>query len=288
MTLDELIKHKLERLESVPDNLVSATEAAQKAILKEAIKSLQGIDTDGSGNIIFSKANLAQIETILNKLNTALFGSEYTDAITTFAKEMAKQANFTNSYFKLQFDYAAPDVLAELLKNSQHQALKLLDQDAVSSALMEPLRAKLSASITTGASTVDMISTLNDFIVGSPDKEGLLLRHVKRVSYDAFAVSDAQYTNAFATEVGAKWFLYQGGVVADSRQWCIDHHGGYYTKEEIESWAFKDWQGKNPDTNSSTIFVFRGGYHCLHGFLPFAEAAVPKKWVERAKQLGYY
>ena len=82
------------------------------------------------------------------------------------------------------------------------------------------------------------------------------------------AIFDNTYTQLIAQDVDIELWEYSGGTVKDTREFCLQRHGNVYTTEEIRSWADKDWQGKNPATDENTIFAYRGGYNCLHSFIP--------------------
>ena len=78
---------------------------------------------------------------------------------------------------------------------------------------------------------------------------------------------DGAYTAGKAKRAGVKRWRYDGGTVAESREWCKDHVGETYTEEEIYSLWDSDWSGKEP----GDPFVVRGGYNCRHFWVPVEE-----------------
>lgn len=62
-------------------------------------------------------------------------------------------------------------------------------------------------------------------------------------------------------EVGLKHAVYSGGLIKESRQFCITRNGLAFTEEEIMSWIDEDfpekWDGYNPITDL-------GCYNCRH------------------------
>ncbi len=79
-----------------------------------------------------------------------------------------------------------------------------------------------------------------------------------------------------AEGLGLKWYRYIGGVIKNTRDFCIERDGGYYDEEEIKSWADEDWDGKIDGTNEDTIFSYCGGWNCRHELIPVHESMVPK------------
>lgn len=283
-SLEDIIRRKLERLDSVPDAFISSVEKAQKQVYKDILKSISSFETQG-GKIILNQKNLANITTISEKLRESLFGGEYKDAVETFVKEIATQSNITNSYFSNAFSEAFTEqtIYKEVLKASITQTLALYSENALEQVLITLIREQLFASITSGSSMADMIDAVTEGITGLKG-EGKLLSYVKRISYDAFAVNDRSYTNIIAESLEVEWYKYTGGLISDTRTFCAERNGKFYNKNEIKAWASKDWQGKRAGTNGETIFNFAGGYNCKHSILPVPESAVPSNVIERNKQ----
>lgn len=79
------------------------------------------------------------------------------------------------------------------------------------------------------------------------------------------------YEGAFAagasTRAGIEKWIYGGGIIGTSRDFCKSHVGNTYTKEQIQSIWTDSWAGKSP----GDPMVVRGGYNCLHYWIPVQE-----------------
>jgi hypothetical protein len=93
---------------------------------------------------------------------------------------------------------------------------------------------------------------------------------------------------AVSIPAGLQFVVYSGGLIKDSREFCVERAGNYYHKREVELWAKEEWQGKRPDTTESTIFIYAGGFRCQHMIIYVSEFSVPNDVIERAKLAGYY
>lgn len=78
---------------------------------------------------------------------------------------------------------------------------------------------------------------------------------------------DGAFIKGNAARRGITRYRYDGGIVADSREFCRSIEGDTFTEEEIYSIWNDDWQGKEP----GDPFVVRGGYNCRHFWVPIEE-----------------
>lgn len=299
MTVEELIKEKIARLQSVPDALVTKVDKANEQIWEELLILLEELDRDKEGNIILSQENLVISEQISIRLKKVVFDTDYQEAITTYAGEFDKQAEITFDYFDKVFkNVTDQEVFNTILRQSQINALELLTEDAVAANFINPLKDLLNGAITGNGKFTDAIKTLRDYTLTNDSGDGELTRYVKTFAHDAFAFSDRQYTATISGFLNAKWMKWTGGLVADSRPLCIENHNEFFHIREIEDFgngigldgrplSEEMLKGRFPGTTAATIFTFVGGYHCLHSLLPVSEFSVPPSVIERNKLKGY-
>jgi hypothetical protein len=288
-TLKEIIQKKSQRLEEIPDKLISSVEKTQKKIFDELIILIENLETK-DGKILLSNNNLMKVEIIANRLSESIFGSEYLEAVGSFAAEFNTQAQINNQYFEkiLGDEFIEKALYDNILKASQRNAVELLSDAGINQAFINPMKNLLNTSISTGQSFGDAVKSLRVFVEGTEEVDGVLLRHVKQVARDGFSFADRQYTSIVANDIGLEFYLYSGTSVRDSRDFCLQRKGNYYHKKEIESWASLSWQGKAQGTTKSTIFTTCGGYGCLDSLLPVSTKSVPKVVIQRAIDKGYY
>ncbi len=296
MTEQELILEKLNRLQSVPDDLISKMSSVEQDAFKRVLDIVNSLDQE-NGLILNNESNISVINGLSNDLKNALFNADYYNAVVDYSKEFTTQSTINNDYFtKLDNSFEPLSKYSDVLKSTQKSAIELLSEDKFTESLINPIQQSLQSSIINGTSFSETVSSLRTTILGDSTIDGKLLSYVKTVAYDAFAVSDRTYTNAVAAELGIEWYRYAGGEVKDTRCFCDERHGRYFHKKEIEDWGRginvgacgAKWQGRNAATNASTIFSFAGGYNCKHSILPVSIKSVPKADIERAIKMGYY
>ena len=79
---------------------------------------------------------------------------------------------------------------------------------------------------------------------------------------------DGVFTIHRAKQAGLNRFRYSGTLVANSRDFCVQHVGKTYSEEEIRRiWSTQSWSGKR----AGDPFVVRGGERCRHFFIPVGD-----------------
>jgi len=128
----------------------------------------------------------------------------------------------------------------------------------------------------------ELNKTLRKFIEGTDTEKAFLERYIKQTTNDSVMTFNAEYIQTIADDLDVQYYLYQGTLIQDSRPFCVARSGRFFTKEEVQAWPnLKGWQGRMAGTNSSTIFIYRGGYNCRHQLWPVA-----KEQYDAAKERG--
>lgn len=300
MTLEKLIEQRIDRLESVPDKLQTVIDKQDEKLFKQILKDLDGLKIV-DGKIEASKENLSKINAILENLKRTLFGSDYLNAIKEFAGEIGSQAKLNNQILeKTVGSFEDNEMFKATVERSQKNALLLLDENAVAHNFLQPIAQILTNSIVSNVSFQQAVATLRENMVG---EKSLMGRYSKTIIKDAFSISDRQYNQLISKENGIEFYRYSGGKLKTTRYFCCVRSNKIYHEKEIASWGDKPnlWNkgdasgcdklsggGMNPDTNSSTIFSYLGGYNCQHILTPLATEYVPESVKEEAISKGYY
>jgi hypothetical protein len=202
-------------------------------------------------------------------VDNPLYKSEVTKVINSFKK----LGSLTDEYMGLVIDnYIPRKELYESLLSANSQITKdaLLGagiRDNFSNAIQQVLKANL-----TGKSSREQLNnTLKKFITGTPEEKPFLERYIKQTTNDSVMVFNREYMQSISDDLGLRHYYYAGTLIEDSRPFCNARAGRYFTKEEVDSWASKDWDGKMKGTNSSTIYTYAGGYNCRHSIYPVSE-----------------
>jgi len=300
-TLDELLKAKQKRLESVPDKFVSNIERVQLHLLDSIEVILAQFDVDGDGFFEITEANMSKAAELDVLLREALDRSEYAEAITEFAKQYNVQIGFNNAYFSQAFKgFEASEIGKQVVAQAQRNAVNLLLNSSPESDFIIPIKSQIENAIITGSRFRETLDTIRTITVGDDAVEGKIKSYSKLLSQSSFAVADRSYASAVAEQMGAEWFKWSGGEIKSTRPFCGERFNKFYCKKEIELWGDGQktsgydwpeggkWAGEMDGTNARTIFSTAGGWGCLHSVMAVSVYIVPIEDVKRAISLGYY
>ena len=92
-------------------------------------------------------------------------------------------------------------------------------------------------------------------------KESMFTRFYRKYAYDTIAQTMNRIGYFIAKKRRLTRFLYQGGLVKDSRDFCIERAGKIFDKEDGLKWNDMHWRGKIPNV---PFFIQCGGHFCKH------------------------
>ncbi len=305
MSLEEIIAEKINRINSIPDNLITSVERAQRDLYTKVLELLSSLEKDGD-TILKSNKNLALIDQIISDLRSDLENKDgaYYESIKKFTDEIKVQQGLTDSYFTHIFGETTVTPFAqEVAILTRKKAANLLLNTTVSNLLEgeQGVKDQITNAIISGSSYKETVTALRDIVIGNDKKDGALQSHVKQIAHDSFAIADRTYTQVISDEIGAEWFKYRGSEIPTSRPFCKERHQKYFHKKEIEAWGNGEktlgfqtpdktghWSGEIEGTGPKTIFNYCGGWNCRHSLGPVSIEMVPKDQVQRAVEQGYY
>ena len=123
-------------------------------------------------------------------------------------------------------------------------------------------------SITKGVGFQEFRQSLKSLIVGIPSKidTGALQQYYRNYAYDTYQKVDNLTSNVFAKSIGLRYFIYNGGIIKTSREFCKHYNGtivdsiafGQLTKDELpalqQDGIPEDWRP----------LIDLGGWGCRH------------------------
>lgn len=219
-----------------------------------------------------------------------------TEEIAALNKLYFERANFKTMGQRFEEVIQATSRKIDLrlgLKGGQSVSGGFIDSVVKDKALATELKNFTSKSI---AGQVDMkqyIQGLSDLVNGIPKEvikdgkkvitqTGGLEKQYQRYAYDLYQQYDRAYSVSLADEFEMKYFIYQGGLISDSRDFCAAHNNRVWSREEAEEWVkWMPYMGTYPENYEVkakdlyeipsylsyagyTPLVDAGGYRCRH------------------------
>lgn len=277
-----------ERLETIitraEDRFGAAILDTQKSMYSDMLLQLKELDLDAKGYIKNSGANRKIIQQAGKLFNESLESSGYYGALNQYVSnlEVINQANAI--YFSaISESFSANKLFIKSLQNQTIQSLEsTLLNEGLSANVKQPLLNILNQNVNGGGSFAGMLDQVRGYIEGVEGKQGALMKYARTWTADALFNYSRSYQQAVSSDLGLEFFYYSGGIVKDSRDFCRERHDQHFHQKEIEGWAELSWQGKNPNTTESSIFIYAGGYSCRHSMIPVHKSTVPQEVKDRA------
>lgn len=208
-----------------------------------------------------------------------------------YARGVGELDALNNSYFNTITSAFTPNkqFLTQLKKQLISEINTFILQDGLQANVSLPLTSILNKNINAGGSLSGFLEELRTYIIGSPELNGQIVRHARTWTRDALFNYSRAYQQAITSDLGLEFYKYIGGIVKDSREFCIERTGKFFHHREIELWAeLPKWQGRRVGTTESSIFIFAGGWNCNHSIVPVDISIVPEDVIQRAITAGYY
>lgn len=289
--LNEVLKKKEAFFDEARAKLQGTALKLQLNLFEEIISEIIP-KLDVKNGILLDNANnfrlISELDKVYNIFNVKVAGTilpQINAGINTIV-------NFGTDYFSLaitdlpsMFDkiIEGARVLTDL-KLGLRTGRMIRGGQLMSMLRIDPIELKqlLSKAVTSQMSMKEFIGVIKDAINGTDVKKGLLDRQLNRFAYDTYQQYDASYNKKLAEEFEMKYFIYQGGIIKDSRDFCVCHNNKVFSIEESELWA--EWKPSDCDTYPEgwpkandlsehpsymdypgyDPLVDRGGYNCRH------------------------
>ena len=295
-----IFKETRDTIDLFKDRFQKNVGTRQKSMWSTIFKIIKKLETDEVGNILTNSKNLRILRTLRGDIKKTIITPAYKKDLNRFLGGFDELKTINDTYYKA---IAAGTLNANKqvfneVKNFSIEATKssLLDS-GITQEIIKPVENILSQNVTTGGSFQDLTEALRKDILGDGKTLGKLERYSKQITTDSLNQFNANYNQTVSQDLKLEFYFYNGGLKETSREYCkgiiqggdLGLEGGrYYHKKEVEESANLEWAGKIPGTNSSSIFVNRGGFNCGHQWLAVDTIAVPKSVVDRNISNGNY
>lgn len=141
----------------------------------------------------------------------------------------------------------------------------------VSRGVRTEIQQVINAGVGAGIPTGKLMRQIEITVKGTRANPGTLSRALQPHIFDTYQQFDRSSNNVYAKKLGLDAFVYQGGLIETSRDFCIKKNGKVFTKKEAEM----DWPKdptlprKTVERNSGTLQGYNptvdlGRWNCRH------------------------
>lgn len=274
----------------ITDKFSSQIVEFEAQVYSKLLSTVKDLDLDAEGYILQNGNNRKLLAAAENVLDTFLPGDTLASVISNTLSVIPKLDNLNNDYFSEIKESFTPN--RNFIKSLQAQTVESIEtnllSDGLTAQVKSPIVDILNRNINSGGKFTGFVDELKMFVQGDPKVDGRILHYSRTYLRDALFQYSRTYQQAMTRDLDLEFYLYAGGLIDNSRPFCIDRAGNYYHQKEIELWAPLKWAGKNPLTTESSIFTLAGGYSCAHSIMPVSIIIVPEDVIQRNVELGNY
>lgn len=270
------------------DAFTSSSSSVQRQIMQNINRYIRQIEVDALGNIKPTSDNLRIIRQLRREIESLVITPEYMKKVDYYLNTFSEVKGITDGLYN-NIERFKPNklIFKDTLALNIDITKESLTRAGINQNVTQPILDIIQKGITSGANINDMEDDLRLHILGDDERLGGLERYTKQITRDALNQYSANYSEAISMDLGLEWYYYSGSIIEDSRSYCIERAGKYFHKKEVEDVPSK-WPGMIPGTNSSMIFINRGGYNCRHLYLTVLIDVVPKSVINRNITNGNY
>ena len=265
---------KLDIIDKSIDDLATSYSSAERwlynRIIKEVLPELEVVN-----GVI--QSNNTNIDILTRKLNVVMEGlrtGRNRSIVNDILGNMSGITKANTDYFAL-----AGDVAGDLFDRATGRVETIMQRslgfnpdgtikprsfiDSISQVddINNTIRDAAIRNIQGGNSVAEFTEELAESIRTNESGLGILNRNRGQIINDRYAQYDRAEAKSFADELKMQAFIYSGGKVSDTRDFCCRRNGLVFTREESKHWSSIKWTGKN---RGYVPLIDMGGYNCRH------------------------
>ena len=276
--------------ESAANKFTKGVKSTERDIYNKLLAIVKGLDLNPDGTIKTNQANIKILREVRSSIESIILTDAYRKRVNDYLGAFDDLKGVNDTYFAVLSTAFKPNKLLyeEVKKLTIAATKKSLLESGINQFVIDPINDLLTQNVTSGGMFADLVEQMRIAILGDKERLGKLERYASQITRDSLNQYSRNYQQSITSDLGFEWFYYSGQLVRDSRSYCVEREGKFYHEKEVENSASLQWSGKIPGTNSSSIFVYCGGYFCGHSYLPVLISQVPKDVVDRNIANGNY
>lgn len=212
------------------------------------------------GKVVFDQSSIDKINKLSKNLEKRETIKKTVDNIRFYILGTINKllTNVSKSFIRI--DTEAIKKGSKVMSALENHAVKNIDALTDLNEIYDGIRKKALGIMSSiqGASLEELREQLSKDIAG----KDIIGKHWNRWTYDIYSQYQRAGGNELRKELGLTFAIFEGDLIATSREWCEEHAGNVYYIDEINEWTNESWAGKN-ETNYNPI-IDLGGYGCRH------------------------
>lgn len=304
MTTKELNLLKNNLLARSFNSLDAVTRKAEELLIKIIIDEASKLVTDENGKLVSSTGNIVSISQAVEKAFNQFRKGPQIQIIKDMLSSFQDIGALNETYFKAAAEDKKKydDIISGVEKNLRQRAgiaengtlvkggflYNLVNDTSIQAGIQAAAQKGIVSTLTFN----EYLDMLRINIRGNPDLPGPVTQHYRTFAHDAYMIYDSAYAEKVAEDLQLRYFVYEGGLIETSREFCRKKDGFTFTKAEAEeNWPKDPTLLKTKQEKESGVLNYnpiqdRGRWNCRHhlNWITLPEGA--KKLRNEAKAAG--
>jgi len=277
--LSDIFKRKDDYIKSRLDWLAKRVDTSQQKLLSDLVGGYVGqFDVDAAGNLKATTRNM-RLALKLDSFFDSLDEETLRKVNTQWGKDMMKLTPLNERYFRTMLPDAKDAVQSAAektgfietsigIKDGVITKGGYLDQVTRMPEVRQQLKDYVIQSVNNKKGFQEYLRGMKELVTSSKSRDGMIERYYKQFAYDTFNQTDAAINKHYADSLELKWFVYSGGTITTSRQFCIKRADKVFNTKETEKWKCDPYligkpKGVRCDDRYNPL-IERGRYNCRH------------------------
>jgi hypothetical protein len=278
-----------ELLNSRQKRRFSQLNAIEKLLVRKLLDEMADQLTEDGGRIT-SKKGFVALANAVDRVFDAVEEQRMGDFVSDTAKDMRDMLEFNARYYKaLQ---AAPEDRYKAIKDAVDAQMRkrlgidqeggvvrkgYLDQLFRTEPARDEVKKMVAKAVSAGIPMRKLRRQIQVKVAGTDEAAGVLERHIGTVVLDAYQQADAITNREFAKRLDLRYFIYSGGLIETSREFCRKRNNRVYTTDEAQEWESDPTLPRTKAEKDSGVvtdydpLVDRGRWNCRHRILYISE-----------------
>lgn len=262
----------------------------QKSLFSKLLRALGELNQK-RGNIVASASNIRKINKIKRELERIILSENYLGAVKDYTKSFDEITRLQTIYFAtMEKGFTAPGIMKALRKESVAAAVEQLTETGIRAEITNNVGEILKRNIAGRSKFGDFAEEIREFLLDT-NTPGALSKHAGFIADESITNYARQYNAIVSEDLGFEWFVYTGGIIKTTRDFCKALvHKRHIKKSEFSSITRGVINGKTvslaglkPGTNAGNFIDKAGGYRCRHLVLGVSTSRVPQSLQDKIK-----
>ena len=263
--------------------------AMERLLVRKLLDELRDQLEESNGRIT-SRKGYVSLSAAVDRVFDAVEHKGIPGMVDSTTKDIRDLMEFNARYYKAQ--NLAPGERFKAIQESVDAAMRKrlgIDTDGVATKdgflsqlfRTEPARDEVkkmvSKAVSAGIPMRKLKAQLQVKVAGTKETAGVLERHIGTFVMDTYQAADAITNQEFAKRLDLRYFIYSGGLIETSREFCRKRNNKVFSTDEAAEWESDPTLPRTKAERDSGVVTDyvplqdRGRWNCRHRILYITE-----------------